>query len=108
MADFSSKTVYLTECQAVEKAVEHPVALIERKITHAEMLCVVETKNFYNKRNKSNRDIDAINKHLADAREAEVSKADETINYNVKIGVDEKCHHEIGKLLRKHKNLWPA
>lgn len=107
IASFSTKPVHLAEGQAVAKGAEHPVALMERTITHGEMLGVVKTKTVYNKRNKSTRDIDVINKHLADAREAAVSKADETIDFeNVRFGVDEKYHQEIRRMLRKHNVLW--
>lgn len=89
VSNFSSKPIDLMEGQAVAKAVEHHVALMESTITDGEMLGVVEKKTVYNKQNKSTCDIDVINKHLYDAREESVSKADGTIDEdNVKLGVD--------------------
>lgn len=44
------------------------------------MLGVEETKTIYNKSKKYTRDIDVVNKHLADARESAVSKDAETID----------------------------
>lgn len=73
------------------KAAEHPVALMERTITHGEMLGAVEIITVYNKQKKSTSDMEVINKHLADAREATVSKGDDPISVdNVKLGVYEK------------------
>lgn len=40
---------------------------MEINITHGEILRFMDTENFYHKRNESTRDIDIINKHLADA-----------------------------------------
>lgn len=79
------------ECQAVAKAAEHPDTLMEATIIQGEILGAVDTKTAYNKRSKATRDIDVINKHLANAREATLSKADETIDTdNVKLGVDKE------------------
>lgn len=76
-------------------------------ITHGDMLAVVATKNVYNKRNKSNGDIDVIKKHLPDSREDAVRKDDETIDAdNVKRLVDKKYHPEVRKMIRKHNVLW--
>lgn len=67
----------------------------------------MDTKNVYHKRNQSTRDINVINKHLADAREATVNNADKSIHaYNVKLCFDEKYHQEIRKMLHKHKDIW--
>lgn len=107
IANFSWKPVYLTKGQTVDIADEHPVALMESNITHGEMFGVMETKNVYHKRNLSTRDIDVIHKHIAEAREASAYEADETINaVNVKLGVDEKYHQEIRKIIRKQNELW--
>lgn len=70
------------------------------------MVSAVETKNVYNKRNKSTSDIEGTYKHLADGRESAAHKADKTIDAdNVKLGVDEKYHLEIRKVLRKNNYL---
>lgn len=79
IANFESKHVYLSKGQTVATAGDHPVALMESDITHSEMVGFMDTKNIYHKRNKSTRDIDVINKHIADAKEAAVNKADETV-----------------------------
>lgn len=53
-----------------------------------EMLGVMDTKNVYHKLNQSTRDIDVINKHLADTREYAVNNAHEAIDEdNVTLGV---------------------
>lgn len=71
------------------------------------MRLVVETKTVSNMRSNSTRDIEVINKHLADAKEAAVCKSDETFDAeNIKIGVDEKYHPETRKMLPKHNDLW--
>lgn len=88
------------------KRVEHPVALIESKITDIEMIGVMETKIVYNKRNKYTRHVNLTSKHLADAREAVVSKADKIIDSeNVRLGVYKNYHKEIRKMLRNHNDL---
>lgn len=80
---------------------------MESNISHGEMLGIIDTKKVYKKRNQPTRDIDVIYKHLADAREAAVKKADETINAEtVKLCVDEKYHLEIHKILREHNYTW--
>lgn len=53
IANFSSKSVYIVEVQAVAKAAEHAVVLMENTITLGDMLGVVESKTVDNKRNKS-------------------------------------------------------
>lgn len=64
------------------------------------------TKNVYNKRNKCTRDIEVTKKHLSEAREAAVGEADETIDTdNVRLGVDEKYHLEICKMIPKNNDL---
>lgn len=45
MANFSPKPVYIAEGQAVARAVEHPVTLMENTITHGEIFGVLETTN---------------------------------------------------------------
>lgn len=87
--NFISKTLNITEGQTVTKAAEHPVAIMESTITDGGMPEVVDTKTVYRKHNKSTRDIDVIKKHIADAREAAISKADQIIDANnFKLGVD--------------------
>lgn len=79
---------------------------MDSKITHAEMTSAVGTETVYNKRNKSTRDINVINKHRADDRKATVSKSDEKVCAdNVKIGVDEKYNPGIPKMILKHNDL---
>lgn len=62
---------------------------MESTNTHCNILGVMETKSIYNKRNKSTRDIEVINKHLNDAREAGISTADKNIGADkFKLGFD--------------------
>lgn len=49
---------------------------MESTTTHVEMLGVVGTKTVHKKRNKSTSDIDVLNKHLVDDKEAAISKED--------------------------------
>lgn len=81
IANFGSKPVYLKKRQTVATAAEQLFYLMESDITHDEIIGVMETNNVYCKRNTSKRDIDVINKYLADAREAAVNNADETIDF---------------------------
>lgn len=88
------------------KAAEYSVFLMESTITHSEMLDFVENKTVYNQLNKSTSNTDVINKHPADAREAPVSKADETIDVdNVKLGIDDRYQSKICKMNGKHNNI---
>lgn len=89
------------------KAAENPVAMMEKTITHGEMLRFMETKTVYNKLNKSTRDVDVISKHLDDAREAAGIKANKTIDANnVKLTVDKKYQPQIRNMFGKYNELW--
>lgn len=46
VSESTSKTFYMTECQAVQKAEKHPVALTESNIAHGEMIVVLKKKTF--------------------------------------------------------------
>lgn len=78
-----------------------------RDITRVEMLGVMESKNVHHKHKNSTLEIYVINKHLPDAVEAAVNKADETVyEDNVKVGVYKNYHLRIRKMIPKHKELW--
>lgn len=106
VASFSPNPVYLMERQAMPKAAEHSVALMETTITHGEMVGAVETKTVYKKRNKSTKEIWVIKKFLSRDREAAVRKVDETIDADdVKLGADEKYHPQSARCSANRTNI---
>ena len=88
----------------------HPTQIIESNTTHGEFLGIVDDTQHYRKRDISTKDVDVINRHLADAREASEfgKRADETeiTVDNIALGVDNKHHDSIRKMLRKHEEMW--
>ena len=107
-ANFSRHPVHLIQGQCIATAEDHPHSLTETDISHEEMLGIAEADNMYRKRDYNAKDINLINQHLADAREAILGEdAEEPITADtVELGVDEKLQPEIRKMLRKHEHLW--
>lgn len=60
--------------------VKHPVGLVERDITHGQMLGCIETEDFFHKRNNYIIDADFINKNIALSIKAASVMVDETID----------------------------
>ena len=56
--------------QVVAKAEDHPSNITEAGISHGELRDIMTDSTRYRKRNTDARDIETINKHLSDAREA--------------------------------------
>ena len=84
----------------------HPTNLAESHVTHGALLGISE-ETHYKKRPLNVRDIETINKHLADAREAHAGKDEEPITADtVELHVDNKYHLKIRNMLRKHESLW--
>ena len=81
--------------------------MVESEISHGELLGITETTH-YKKRDIDTKDIETINKHLADLREAEHGKDEEKpiTAETVELGVDKTYHKAIREMLRDHEHLW--
>ena len=81
--------------------------MVESEISHGELLGITET-TYYKKRDIDTKDIETINKHLDDLREAEHGKAEEmpVTAETVELGVDKTYHKAIREMLRGHEHLW--
>ena len=108
MANFSKQPVNLIQGQCVATAEDHPESLTETDISHGEMLGIMEPDNKYRKRDFSSKDINLINQHLADAREAVLGEqSEEPITADtVPLGVKENLQPKVRDMLRKHEHLW--
>lgn len=74
-ANFIKSPVKLNVRQVVSIAYYHPDIITKSNITHAEMLGITTTT--YTKRDKNVRDVETVNKHLADARLVVLGNQDE-------------------------------
>ena len=108
VANFSKRPVVLEAGQTVANCDEHPTALAESDISHAELLGIATEDAKYRKRDFRAKDVELINKHLEDARNAAVDQTDETpiTADNIELHVDEEFHPKKRKMLRKHESLW--
>ena len=108
VANFSSKPVTLSLNQVVATTEEHPAALLETDIAHGDMLGIVDSGTKYRKRDHNAKDVNLINKHLADAREAALKEEDETpvTASNLELKMTDGKEEQIRAMLRKHESLW--
>ena len=90
----------------VAKAEDHPSNITEADISHGEVLGIMTDTTRYRKRDTDDRDIETINKHLADAKEAHAG-VDETPTKadKIELKVYERYHTDIRNMLRKHENM---
>ena len=73
----------------VAKAEGHPFNITEADISHGEVLGIVTDTTRYRKRDTDARDIETINRHLADAIEAHAGVDETTITAeNIELKVD--------------------
>ena len=56
--------------QTIYRVYDHPTNLAESHISHRKLLGITDDTTHYKKRDINVKDIETINKHLADAREA--------------------------------------
>ena len=106
IVNFGKHPVYIRPTPVVAKAEDHPANITEADISHGEVLGIMTDTTRYRKRDTDARDIETINKHLADAREAHASVDEKpTMADNIELKVDERYHTEIRNMLRKHENM---
>lgn len=98
--------VKLNAHQIVGTADNHPDIMAESNITQAEILGLTTT--MYTKCDKNVRDVNKVNKHLANSRLAALDNRYEEpfTSENVEIHAPKECHPHIRTLLCKHKNIW--
>jgi len=108
IANFAKHPFVLTSNQTVAHCDDHTTALAESDMSHAELFGIVEDDTKYRKRDFNAKDVNLINKHLEDARNAAVDQSDDTpiTADNVELHVDKKYHPKIRKMLRKHEKIW--
>lgn len=105
IANFSKNPVKLNARKVVATADDHPYIITESNITHVELLGL--TKNEYKKRDKNVRNLDTVDKHLADVKLAALRKDDDVpiTSDNVEIHASKEYHPRICELLGKHEDL---
>lgn len=87
IANFIKKTWIPTEVKTVTTASPHLTAKVESPVTTAEVLRLVDeaaagakqTPSLHGKHNSYKRDLDVLNRHLADDMEAHLAKDDTTV-----------------------------
>lgn len=106
IANFTKNPVKFNAQQVVTTTDDYQDIIVELNMTHAEMLEISTTT--YTKRDKNVRDVDTVNKHLADARLATLGNQEEiTItSENVEIHAPKEYHPRVRALLHKHEDLW--
>ena len=70
VANFGNHPFQVLLHQTIARVDDHPTNLAELHISHGELLGLTEENTHYKKRDINVKDIETINKHLADAREA--------------------------------------
>ena len=70
VANFGKHPFRLLSNQTIGRVDDHPINLAESHTSHGELLGVTEDTTHYKKRDINVKDIETINKHLGDAREA--------------------------------------
>lgn len=107
--NFSSLLITLIPNQHVAKVDDHLNSLIESNISHGQMLRILDTSTTkYCEREYEAKDINLINKHLADECEAACGQEDEkpiTADI-VELGIDSSLQHKVLSMLRKHEAIW--
>lgn len=87
---------------------KHTECITESHITHGKMLGITELDRKYRKRDKNDRDVETVNKHLVNARLTSLGGQDEehTTEENVEFHAAKKYHSHIGAVIHKHKHLF--
>ena len=108
LANFSPEFVKLKKDQIIGVTGEHPSAVMEADISHAEMLGIADANTKYRKRDHNARDVNLINKNLAEAREAALKENDKVpvTAATVELSLTEGKEDKIRAMLKQHEELW--
>ena len=109
IANFGDNDVTLAPQQVVAKASGHPETLAESHLSHAEVFGLIpddkDTK--FRKRHANARDVDTINRHLADHREKHMGEDEKPVTADdINVDVPDDKVDEVRAMLRKHEKAW--
>ena len=106
IAKFGKHYVDLRPNKVVAKTEDHSYYITEADILHGEVLDRRAYTTRYLKRDTEARDIETINNHLADGREAHagVDETPTTVD-NIELKVHERYHTDVCNMLQRHENI---
>ena len=109
VANFSDNVVSLLPHQVIATAADHPETLVESHMSHAEVFGLIpdnrDTK--FRKRPINTKDIDVINRQLADQRELHMGEDEKPITADdIDIDVPEDKVADVRTMLKKHEGAW--
>lgn len=106
VADFGKTPKPLVDGHIIKTTDTHLETLVQSNISHPKILSLIDEKNQHIKRNINTRDVKVINRQLPNTREDHCDGDKKTIAAdNVDIGVDEKYHPEIRRIIKWHERL---
>jgi len=109
VANFAEHPIDILPRQVVAYTSDHPETLTKSHISHGEMLGVISANDDakFRKRPLNVRDIDVINRQLADQRELHMGKDEKPVtadDINIDVPVDKE--EAVRSMLRKHESMW--